>query len=196
MASSFTGGWLNAAMLKSGHYWADQMRQTVRWQDGASKLIGHSSPDVVLEMGPGNSLSHLTSLCIPEGVDDPTFLQAMVHPSKGSALDVEMLTQTLRQLADMGIDIDWGALDLPQSCTTLSAEALAEHLDSCCEAEFARHPDSVCESTHDGGSTNASPAASFQTDNEADVASVSLGWGWYEMLFGQAVTNDSNVRVA
>jgi acyl transferase domain-containing protein len=190
VASNFTGGWLNAMMLKTGHYWVDQMEKPVQWHGAAAKVIGLVTPDVVVEMGPGNSLSFLTSLCVPEGVTDPAFVQAMGHPKHGDSLDVEMLVQAFRLLSDMGVDIDWEALDLPECCTTLSTAALAQHLESCSEAVLVKDAESLSDQmTNDGGSDLGdfmSPASSYASKDGADVPNITLGIGsyCYDLVFG------------
>lgn len=192
VASNCTGGWLNAMMLKTGHYWVDQMEKTVQWQEAASKLIGHVSPDVVVEMGPGSSLSFLTSLCVPAGVEEPTFVQVMGHPKLGDSLDAEMLVQAFRLLSELGVDIAWEALDLPECCTTLSTAALAQHLESCSEAALVKDAESLSDQmTNDGGSDHGSddkwmsPASSYASQ-EADVPEITLGLGsyCYDLVFG------------
>lgn len=190
VTSNFTGGWLNAMMLKTGHYWVDQMEKPVQWQEAASKLIGHVNPDVVVELGPGNSLSFLSSLCVPEGAEDPTFVQVMGHPKLGDSLDAEMLVQAFRLLSELGVDIDWEALDLPECWTTLSIAALAQHLESCSEAVLVKDADSLSDQmTNDGGSDHGdfmSPASSYASKDGSDVPGITLGLGsyCYDLVFG------------
>jgi len=110
VASNLTGGWMSAAQLKAGSYWTDHMRGTVRWRENAEKLMAQWKPAVVLECGPGNTLSTLSAKCVAAGQDAPAFLQAMRHPKAVNMHDVEALLGALGRLWETGVSINWTAL--------------------------------------------------------------------------------------
>eukprot|EP00931_Biecheleriopsis_adriatica_P089661 TRINITY_DN6374_c0_g2_i1.p1 TRINITY_DN6374_c0_g2~~TRINITY_DN6374_c0_g2_i1.p1 ORF type:complete len:2763 (+),score=637.33 TRINITY_DN6374_c0_g2_i1:1190-8290(+) len=110
VASNLTGQWLNAAQLKDGRYWTKHMRGTVLWRENAERLISQWRPAVVLEVGPGNVLSTLTSKCVQKGGHTPEFVQAMRHPKATGTHDVEALFGALGKLWEVGCPINWDAL--------------------------------------------------------------------------------------
>jgi surfactin synthase thioesterase subunit len=110
VASNLTGGWMSAAQLRDGKYWTGHMRGTVYWRQNAEKLLSQWQPTAVLEAGPGNTLSALTSKCIPKDGKAPAFVQAMRHPKAENVHDVEALLGGLGRLWELGFAIDWHAL--------------------------------------------------------------------------------------
>ena len=89
--SSATGGWVTAAEASSPAYWTRQLRETVRFHQGASVLIA-TDEKIFLEVGPGHTLGALlaqhphrssSTEVIPslgganQGSEDGTFLRAL-----------------------------------------------------------------------------------------------------------------------
>ncbi|CAJ1372832.1 unnamed protein product [Effrenium voratum] len=110
VASNMTGQWLTPAHMKDGKYWQQHMRGTVLWRENAERLISQWRPAIVLEVGPGNVLSTLTSKCVqPEG-HKPEFLQCMRHPKAKGTHDVEAFLGALGKLWEAGCNINWDAL--------------------------------------------------------------------------------------
>ncbi len=54
--SSFTGTWIQPEQATSPRFWADQVRNPVRFADALKTLM--STPQILLEVGPGNTLVH------------------------------------------------------------------------------------------------------------------------------------------
>jgi acyl transferase domain-containing protein/acyl-coenzyme A synthetase/AMP-(fatty) acid ligase/acyl carrier protein len=107
VASNFSGGWMSAAQLRDGTYWAKHMRGTVNWRDNAKKLLKQWNPSVVLEVGPGTALSQLSKACVEKGTTAPIFMQGMRHPKATGTHDVEALLGALGQLWERGLAVDW-----------------------------------------------------------------------------------------
>ena len=56
--SNVTGTWITAEQATDPHYWASQLRATVRFADGLKTVL--ETPDaILLEVGPGHALSRL-----------------------------------------------------------------------------------------------------------------------------------------
>lgn len=109
ITSNYTGGWLNPTMLQDGTYWTNHMRNGVLWRENAEKMLSQWTPAIVLEVGPGNSLSSLTKKCVDKGAASPTFVQTMRHP-KSNTHDAEHFLTALGQLWELGYDVQWQAL--------------------------------------------------------------------------------------
>lgn len=111
VASNLTGQWLGAAQMKDGHYWTKHMRGTVLWRENAERLLSQWRPHIVLEVGPGNVLSTLTSKCVKSpGGWKPDFLQCMRHPKATKMHDVEAFLNCLGKLWEAGCNINWDQL--------------------------------------------------------------------------------------
>eukprot|EP00442_Polarella_glacialis_P024675 CAMPEP_0115159844 /NCGR_PEP_ID=MMETSP0227-20121206/70471_1 /TAXON_ID=89957 /ORGANISM="Polarella glacialis, Strain CCMP 1383" /LENGTH=2756 /DNA_ID=CAMNT_0002571667 /DNA_START=136 /DNA_END=8406 /DNA_ORIENTATION=+ len=110
VASNLSGAWMSAAQLKDGQYWTKHMRGTVLWRENAERLLSQWRPAIVLEVGPGNVLSTLTSKCVQQGGHAPNFVQAMRHPKSTGTHDVEALFGALGKLWEAGCPINWEAL--------------------------------------------------------------------------------------
>ncbi|MEM9164697.1 MAG: type I polyketide synthase, partial [Cyanobacteria bacterium P01_F01_bin.4] len=109
--SNVTGTWITAAEATDPSYWAQHIRQTVRFADGVNLLC--QDPDqILLEVGPGKSLCSLVK-------QNPfafwkTILSSARHP-KEDISDVAFVLQTLGQLWLAGLSVDWAKLYAPQS---------------------------------------------------------------------------------
>lgn len=111
VASNLSGGWLSASRLEDGTYWSKHMRGTVLWRQNVEKVVSQWKPTVFVELGPGNSLSTLTSKCVDRSsAGTPLFLQAMRHRDATSTHDVEAFLGMLAKLWEVGCSIDWQAL--------------------------------------------------------------------------------------
>lgn len=110
--SNLSGTWITAEEATDAKYWADHLRQSVKFAEGAEELLKEPSR-VLLEVGPGNTLSTLSNICQFEIVkakqgklSGQTIISSMRRPD-GNESDVGLLLKTLGQLWLAGIDIDW-----------------------------------------------------------------------------------------
>eukprot|EP00930_Biecheleria_cincta_P009311 TRINITY_DN11101_c0_g2_i1.p1 TRINITY_DN11101_c0_g2~~TRINITY_DN11101_c0_g2_i1.p1 ORF type:complete len:2749 (+),score=545.09 TRINITY_DN11101_c0_g2_i1:120-8366(+) len=110
VASNLTGSWLTGDLLLKGTYWARHMRGTVLWRDNAERIIAEFRPSIVLEVGPGNTLSTLTSKCVRKEGHKPEFVQMMRHPKATGTHDVDALLSSLGKLWETGCPVNWDAL--------------------------------------------------------------------------------------
>lgn len=105
--SNLTGDWVNAAQATDPHYWAQHLRQAVRFSDSVGRLAAR--PDLVwLEVGPGNTLKSLVYKHPARPADQPV-LSSLRHPQEMQADDV-FLYHTVGQLWLAGIRPDWAQL--------------------------------------------------------------------------------------
>jgi surfactin synthase thioesterase subunit/malonyl CoA-acyl carrier protein transacylase len=108
--SCVTGHWITAQEATDPDYWARHMRQTVRFSDAVSTVLA-SSPDVLLECGPGQSLTSL----LKRRPDLPANLLAvssLPHPG-GRISEPAGLLSTLGKLWETGAPLDLAALTGP-----------------------------------------------------------------------------------
>jgi acyl transferase domain-containing protein len=105
--SNVTGDWITGAAIADPGYWARHMEGTVRFAEGAARLL--AEPDrVYLELGPGGSLGAL----LRQHPDAPAGLVAVAAlPRAGEGRpDVEVLLEAAGRLWIAGAEIDWERL--------------------------------------------------------------------------------------
>ena len=104
--SNLTGKWISDEEATSPDYWAQHMRQAVRFADGAEVLLGHHDQQVLLEVGPGATLTSLTRMNPakqPGHVIVPTLASAL----PGQQPEMAIVLAAVGRLWQAGVDIDW-----------------------------------------------------------------------------------------
>lgn len=101
--SNVTGTWITAAEATDPAYWANHLRQTVRFADGLEPLLQDPTL-ILLEVGPGNTLSTFAKL--HPAKTQQTILSTLRHPREPQP-DGAFLLTTLGQLWLAGGVIDW-----------------------------------------------------------------------------------------
>ncbi|GAB1543929.1 hypothetical protein NUACC21_66050 [Scytonema sp. NUACC21] len=102
--SNLTGNWVTAAEVTDPEYWVRHLRQTVQFADGLQQLC-QGSEQIMLEVGPGHTLSTLTKEYLGN-ITDKIVLTSIRHP-KDRQSDIAFLLKTLSNLWLAGVDIDW-----------------------------------------------------------------------------------------
>jgi acyl transferase domain-containing protein/glutamate-1-semialdehyde aminotransferase len=103
--SGLTGRLITDAEAIDPRYWAQQMRQPVRFMDGAGALMDPSL--VLLEVGPGQALTSLARQH-PERKPEQLVLTSL-HPAQESIGDLESMLTSAGRMWAAGINIDWAA---------------------------------------------------------------------------------------
>ncbi|PTL75145.1 type I polyketide synthase [Vitiosangium sp. GDMCC 1.1324] len=101
--SNVTGTWIEASQATDPSYWATHLRQAVRFADGL-KTLAQKPQQVLLEVGPGNSLASLTRQQGAQG--ERVVLSSTRHPREQSS-DEAVLLSTLGRLWLSGVTPDW-----------------------------------------------------------------------------------------
>jgi acyl transferase domain-containing protein len=102
--SNVTGTWIHAHEAANPDYWVRHLRGTVRFSDCAVELL-KTKHAVVLEVGPGPTLSTLIQQH-PHMTDGHIVLSSIPH-AKEKKSDVAFILNTLGQLWQAGVEIDW-----------------------------------------------------------------------------------------
>lgn len=102
--SNVTGTWITAAEATSPQYWAKHTRQTIRFVEGMQTVL-QDSECVLLEVGPGRTLSTLARQCMSKGSTYPV-LTSVRHPQEALS-DSVFLQTTLGKLWLAGVAINW-----------------------------------------------------------------------------------------
>jgi len=103
--SNLTGTWITAEEAMNPAYHAQHMRQTVRFSEGLTTLMQSFPEAVLLEVGPGPTLSTLVRRHPDKGAGHLP-LSSVRHP-RDQRPDLPFLLGTLGRLWLAGIEIDW-----------------------------------------------------------------------------------------
>ena len=117
LALNLTGNWQPDNLSLEPSYWGQQALSVVRFEHNI-RVILQQKPDVMLEIGPGRGLTRVVTEIINDSVHSPLVLPTMRHRLDTDTADPEFLLQTLGQLWEAGIDLDWQAIQadlLPQA---------------------------------------------------------------------------------
>jgi acyl transferase domain-containing protein/acyl carrier protein len=106
--SNLSGTWITAEQVTDPGYWARQMTGTVRFGDALSELL-RGPKRILLEVGPGQSLSSLSRLHPDCDRERGRLVLASMRPSYSAKHDQEHLLATLGELWVAGTPVDWPA---------------------------------------------------------------------------------------
>ena len=101
--SNVTGTWMTASEATDPAYWARHLRQTVQFSAGIQTLTPTSSTPILLEVGPGKTLS---TLARHNRETQALIVNSMRHP-KAIDSDQAILLGALGQLWLAGLSVDW-----------------------------------------------------------------------------------------
>jgi acyl transferase domain-containing protein len=102
--SNVTGDWITAREATNPSYYAQHLRQTVRFAEGLQKLLKDPN-QILLEVGPGRTLNTLAKQHPNKGTQQ-IVLSSLRHPQDQNS-DVAFLLTTLGKLWLGGVQIDW-----------------------------------------------------------------------------------------
>ncbi len=101
--SNVSGTWITVKQATDPEYWAQHLRQTVRFADGMRELLQDPN-NLFLEVGPGNTLTTLARR-MASSMPGRGIVSSMRHP-KEKIDDVEFLLNALGRLWLAGVKID------------------------------------------------------------------------------------------
>jgi acyl transferase domain-containing protein len=102
--SNVTGTWITPDEAMAPDYWVRHLRHTVRFSDGVQELLKEPNR-VLLEVGPGNTLSSLAKRHLNES-EHQKVLSSIRHPHEQES-DVAFILNTLGWLWLAGVEVDW-----------------------------------------------------------------------------------------
>ena len=110
--SNVTGTWITAEEAVDPEYWGRHVRSAVRFGPGLGELL-RDSATVLLEVGPGRTLSTLTSRH-PDRRPEHVVLSTLGPPGADRSSDQAQVLGSLGRLWLAGVRPDWAALYEPQ----------------------------------------------------------------------------------
>lgn len=105
--SNVSGTWLTDDQALDHAYWAQHLRQGVRFNDGVQTLLQRDPAQVLLELGPGNGLARLARPHV-DTAQSVVPVACVRHPREQQP-DGAFLLGALGQLWLAGVSIDWAA---------------------------------------------------------------------------------------
>ncbi len=109
IVSNLTGTWLTDDEATSPAYWVAQLRQTVRYGEGVQALLAMGPRPVLVEAGPGRTLTALASA----GADGPVSTVTLLPHARDDRPDGEHALDAAAQLWAAGV-LDGAALHRPR----------------------------------------------------------------------------------
>ncbi|WP_240002217.1 MULTISPECIES: hybrid non-ribosomal peptide synthetase/type I polyketide synthase [unclassified Photorhabdus] len=106
MISNISGRWFSEQDRDNSGYWGDHLRRPVRFYDGILTLLNHYDNPILLEVGPGRALTSMLKDLQQTG--QAQILTTMRH-TRQQKPDEEVLLNTVGQLWQQGVAIDWAA---------------------------------------------------------------------------------------
>ena len=107
--SSLTGELITDVEATDPAYWAQQLRQPVRFMDGVGKLMDPNL--VLLEVGPGQALAGLARQQRERKAEQ--LVVTSLHPGQEYEADLDCLLAAVGRLWTAGIEIEWSAFHAP-----------------------------------------------------------------------------------
>jgi len=101
--SNLTGNWITGEQATNAKYWAQHLRQTVRFSDGLDVLVNQDD-GVLLEVGPGHALGNLARL---QSTLKKARHQVVTTLGPENSSDAESMIAALGRLWLAGIDVKW-----------------------------------------------------------------------------------------
>ncbi|CAM5643871.1 hypothetical protein GCM10010343_72690 [Streptomyces avidinii] len=105
MVSNLTGAPFSPEEISWPEYWARQIRETVRFQDGV-RWLDAQGVTATLELGPGGALTAMARDCLQETGREV----AMVPVLQSQRSEADTLLTALAELHVHGVGVDWGAM--------------------------------------------------------------------------------------
>ena len=115
LISNLTGTWADPEMITQPYYWVRHLRETVSFADGVHALLADTTP-LLLEVGPGATLSNLVQACaveLPDGSEQQAAeLQIITSMQRDSTIgdDESQMLMSLAALWSCGQSIKWHAV--------------------------------------------------------------------------------------
>lgn len=109
IVSTVTGKRLTAEEACDAGYWTRHLRQTVRFSEALSEILKESPDSILLEIGPGQTLSGLAKQQ-GNGASNRIALSSLRHPNDKQS-DSAYLLNTLARLWAEGVTVDWAAFN-------------------------------------------------------------------------------------
>jgi amino acid adenylation domain-containing protein len=103
-ASCTTGQWATEEGASSADYWAQHCRETVRFAEALATVCGER-PVILLEVGPGSTLSTLAAQCLPKE-RIAAIASSLGDPSQVTD-DNEFMAEALCRLWCVGVRPEW-----------------------------------------------------------------------------------------
>jgi thioester reductase-like protein len=111
--SNVTGTWITTEQATTPSYYVRHLRSCVRFADGIKRFFDHSD-QILLEVGPGDTLSTLTKQH-PAKSAQHVILTSIGHPRQEDS-DAAFLLTTLGRLWLAGAEVDWKQYYSSQNC--------------------------------------------------------------------------------
>ncbi|OED36247.1 hypothetical protein AB833_26785 [Chromatiales bacterium (ex Bugula neritina AB1)] len=116
--SNVSGGWITAEQATDPDYWVSHLRSTVQFAAGLDTLRSGSTQPVLLEVGPGRTLSTLAKTHYT-AADEISSVTSLPHPDDASD-SREFMLDALGKVWQLGAEVDWHTYFSTTECRRVS----------------------------------------------------------------------------
>ena len=114
-ASNVTGQWVTAAEATDTRYWVRHLREPVRFWEGLKLILSGGVATLLLEMGPGESLSKLARLQVGEmgksgAAVEHRVVATLGRAAEGGESEVGAVMRAVGELWAAGVEVAWEKL--------------------------------------------------------------------------------------
>ena len=106
--SNTSGTWITPGQATDPEYWVWHLRHTVRFSDNLREL-SRTEGNVLLEIGPGQTLSTLARQFQEDGLSEQVVLASLPHPREEPSATPTWLS-SLGRLWLAGVEVDWSGI--------------------------------------------------------------------------------------
>ncbi|HWV14492.1 MAG TPA: amino acid adenylation domain-containing protein [Cellvibrio sp.] len=111
--SCVTGDWIRPEQATDIHYWAEQLRQPVKFYQGINTLA--SLPNLlVIECGPQRTVAGMVLQTLSEKTD--LHLVHLLSAAGESGRELSSFSQAIGQLWELGLELQWPTAELNRQC--------------------------------------------------------------------------------
>jgi len=119
IVANVTGQWADGDVMGRADYWVRQLRETVRFADGVARAVEGLPGCVLLETGPGTTLTTLAGQY--RGPAGPRAIVAAMPHRRETTPEPDALLSALGRLWTAGVALDWARHPVPGQRISLPA---------------------------------------------------------------------------
>ncbi|MCM3132897.1 acyltransferase domain-containing protein [Paenibacillus polysaccharolyticus] len=107
--SNVTGKWISEEIC-SPRYWGQHLTQPVRFADGIKLLLAEREPQILIEIGPGNTLTSFCNTIINTSNNSNISCTQTIPAYYDTKSSLQSVLELVGTLWSMGVVIDWPAM--------------------------------------------------------------------------------------
>jgi acyl transferase domain-containing protein len=120
--SNETGHWVTPDEVTRTDYWVKHLRRTVRFGDGLARILDEFPTGILLEVGPGTTLSSLVNASAGRIRARASAVSSLRHPTD-TMTEAECFLRAVGRVWMAGFNVDWARAIRTEGCRRVSLPA-------------------------------------------------------------------------